>query len=127
MSVFYWLIAASIAELASAMPSAGGGWSFEADALKTVYHWLSITAGQHGRICGWFAGWWNFLAWIFGLAASIQITATQTVSMYAVFHPSFAPKRWQVFVAYLADTWLCCFLLLFANGLLPRSESLAAF
>lgn len=25
VSVFYWLIAASIAELASAMPSAGGG------------------------------------------------------------------------------------------------------
>lgn len=30
VSVFYWLIAASIAELASAMPSSGGGWSITA-------------------------------------------------------------------------------------------------
>jgi amino acid transporter len=31
-----------------------------------VYHWASITPGpRFGRICGWFAGWWNFLAWNF--------------------------------------------------------------
>lgn len=48
-NVVYWLIAASLAELASAMPSSGG-----------VYHWASITGGRYGRICGWFAGWWNF-------------------------------------------------------------------
>jgi len=58
VSFFYWLIAASIAELASAMPSSGG-----------VYHWASITAGRYGRFCGWFAGYWNFFAWIFGLAS----------------------------------------------------------
>ena len=58
-SIFYWFIAASLAELASAMPSAGG-----------VYHWSSITAGRYGRVCGFFAGWWNFLAWLFGVASS---------------------------------------------------------
>ncbi len=54
-TIFYWLIAASLAELASAMPSSGG-----------VYHWATITGGKYGRVCGWFAGWWNFWAWIFG-------------------------------------------------------------
>src|SRR5271170_3488334 len=34
VSVFYWIVAASIAELASAIPSSGG-----------VYHWASITPG----------------------------------------------------------------------------------
>jgi hypothetical protein len=29
-----------------------------------VYHWASITPGpKYGRICGWFAGWWNTFAW----------------------------------------------------------------
>lgn len=69
--MFYWLIAASLAvkvqmiselnqadilsqELASSMPSSAG-----------VYHWASITPGpKYGRICGWFAGWWNTFAWI---------------------------------------------------------------
>ena len=52
-NVAYWLIAASLAELASAMPSSGG-----------VYHWASITGGRYGKVCGWFAGWWNFAAWM---------------------------------------------------------------
>ncbi len=45
-NVVYWLIAASLAELASAMPSSGG-----------VYYWASVTGGRYGRVCGWFAGW----------------------------------------------------------------------
>jgi choline transport protein len=46
VSFFYWLIAASIAELASAIPSSAG-----------VYHWASVTAGRLGRPVGYFAGW----------------------------------------------------------------------
>jgi choline transport protein len=47
VSFFYWLIAASIAELASAIPSSAG-----------VYHWATVAAGpKHGKACGFFAGW----------------------------------------------------------------------
>lgn len=70
-SCLYWFVAASIAELASAMPSSG-----------TVYHWASINAGRrYGRICGWFAGWWNFLAWIMGTASLGSFMALQTVTV----------------------------------------------
>lgn len=92
-----------------------------------MYHWASVTAGRYGRVCGWFAGWWNFLAWIFGLAATAQIVAAQVVSMYALFHSDFETKKWQVFVAYLICTWMCCFLVLFANRILPMVESLGGF
>lgn len=48
--VYYGLIGASIAELASAIPSSGG-----------VYHWASITPGpRYGRIIGFFTGSLNF-------------------------------------------------------------------
>ena len=115
-SFFYWLIAASIAELASAMPSSGG-----------VYHWASITAGKYGRVCGWFAGWWNFLAWIFANAATTQIVAAQAVSLYAVNHPAFVTQRWHVFVAYLITSWMVCFCVLFANRILPLLQQGGAF
>jgi choline transport protein len=46
VSVFYWIIAACIAELASAIPSSAG-----------VYHWASVTAGSYGRVVGFFARW----------------------------------------------------------------------
>ena len=116
VSVMYWFIAASLAELASAMPSAGG-----------VYHWSSITAGRYGRVCGFFAGWWNFLAWLIGLAATAQIIAAQTVSMYAVFHPEFVTQRWHVFVTYIILIWLGGCLVIFANKLLPKLETLGGF
>lgn len=54
VSVFYWCIAALIAELASSVPSSAG-----------VYHWASVTGGKRwGKCVGFFAGWWNFLAWV---------------------------------------------------------------
>lgn len=108
-SVMYWLIAASIAELASAMPSSGG-----------VYHWASVTGGRYGRVWGWFAGWWNFAAWIYGLAGSAQIVAAQTVSMYGACHPEYTTQRWHIFIAYLGYTWLCASVLLFWNSSLPK-------
>ena len=116
VSFFYWLVAASIAELASAMPSSGG-----------VYHWASITAGKYGRVCGWFAGWWNFLAWVFAIAATTEIIGAQAVSMYAAFHPAFVTQRWHVFVAYMIVNWLSCFCVLFANWILPLLEQGGAF
>ena len=116
VSFFYWLVAASIAELASAMPSSGG-----------VYHWASITAGKYGRVCGWFAGWWNFLAWVFAIAATTEIIGAQAVSMYAAFHPAFVTHRWHVFVAYMIVNWLSCFCVLFANWILPLLEQGGAF
>ncbi|KAI9847703.1 MAG: hypothetical protein M1837_001951 [Sclerophora amabilis] len=116
VSVFYWLIAASIAELASAMPSASG-----------VYHWASVTAGRYGRPCGWFAGYWNFLAWIFGAASMSSIVAKQTVAMYGLMHPAFEPKDWHVFVSYIVCTWLCCCTVLFANRALPLVGNLGGF
>ena len=54
VSFFYWCIAALIAELASSMPTSAG-----------VYHWATVTAGpKWGKSVGFFAGWWNFIAWV---------------------------------------------------------------
>jgi choline transport protein len=110
VSVFYWLIAASIAELASSIPSSAG-----------VYHWASIVSGpRKGRVAGFLAGWWNFLAWIFGAASMSAICGNQTVAMYALLHPEFVPQAWHVFVSYLLNTWLCCAIVLFFNRGLPK-------
>lgn len=59
VSVFYFAVAASLAELVSAVPSSAG-----------VYHWASVTGG---RTLGFFAGWWNYLAWTFGAATMAAI------------------------------------------------------
>ncbi|KAJ5241482.1 uncharacterized protein N7469_003073 [Penicillium citrinum] len=116
VSVCYWLVAASIAELASGMPSSSG-----------VYHWATITAGRYGRICGFFAGWWNCLAWILGAASMSLIMGQQTVSMYALMHPGFAPSTWNYFLAMLLCTWTCCCIVLFMNRFLPMIGNMGLF
>lgn len=110
------MVAASLAELASGMPSASG-----------VYHWSSITAGKYGRVCGFFAGWWNCLAWIFGAASMSLIMAQQTVSMYALTHPEFMPSTWNVFLSFILCTWTACCIVLFMNRFLPYIGNLGMF
>ncbi|KAF1998599.1 putative choline transport protein [Amniculicola lignicola CBS 123094] len=108
VSVFYWMIAACIAELASAIPSSAG-----------VYHWASVTGGSYGRSIGYFAGWWNFFGWVFGTASMSSILANNVISMYGLFHPEYAYQRWQVFIVYLMVTWICCFIVMYMNRALP--------
>lgn len=63
VSIFYFLVAASLAELVSAIPTSSG-----------VYHWASVTPGpRFGRVVGFFAGWWNYLAWSMGAASMAAI------------------------------------------------------
>ncbi|PGH29858.1 hypothetical protein GX50_07377 [[Emmonsia] crescens] len=116
VAICYWFVAASIAELASAMPSAAG-----------VYHWATITAGRYGRPVGWFAGYWNCFAWVFGAASMASILANQTVSMYMLFHPDLEPQSWHVFVSYIICSWICCCIVLFANRALPAISNVGMF
>lgn len=74
VSIFYWTVAASIAELASAIPSSAG-----------VYHWASVTPGKKwGRVVGFYAGWWNALAWILGAASMTAIFVCPAVRDHSI-------------------------------------------
>ncbi|TAQ91588.1 hypothetical protein B7494_g101 [Chlorociboria aeruginascens] len=117
VSIFYWLVAASLAELASSIPSSAG-----------VYHWASITPGpKYGRMCGWFAGWWNTFAWIFACASISSISGNIVVAIYGVFHPEYVPSIVHVFAGYIIATWLCCGTVLFANRALPMINNIGLF
>lgn len=107
--MFYLLITASLAELASAIPSSAG-----------VYHRASITPGRRiGRVVGFFAGYWNSLAYAFGGASLATIAGSSIVEMYAITHPGFEPQRWHVFIIYLVLIWGSALVLMFANRWLP--------
>ncbi|KJR87473.1 choline transport protein [Sporothrix schenckii 1099-18] len=110
---YYAFIGLSLAELASAMPSSGG-----------VYHWATMVAGPRlGRPVGFFTGWLNFAAWLFGLASLVQVAANTVVQLYATYHPAFASQAWHVYVAYLGVLWLSTACVVLANGLVPHTQS----
>lgn len=111
--IFYTFIAASLAELASAIPSSAN-----------VYHWASVTAGpKYGRICSFYAGWWNCLAWIFGAASSSLFAGETVMAMYSVYHPDYVLQRWHVFIVYLVITWLDLSLVLFGQRFLAKAAT----
>lgn len=115
--VYYGFVAASIAELASAIPSAGG-----------VYHWASVTPGpKYGRALGFFTGYLNFFGWIFDLASIVSIPSNIVVQMYAIFHPDFVAQPWHTYVAFLCITWSCCAFCIFGNRLIPMMQNLGLF
>ena len=59
VSICYFTVAAVLAEFASALPSSSG-----------VLLWASVTGGRrYGRVMGYFAGYWNCLAWVFAEAS----------------------------------------------------------
>jgi len=117
VSVFYWIVAACIAELASAMPTSAG-----------VYHWATVTPGKRwGRVVGFFAGYWNWLAWVFGLASMTSIVATTIVQMYALKHPDLVVQPWHVFIVYIILAWIACFLVCGFNRFMPYLNQIGLF
>ncbi|KAJ7076674.1 choline transport protein [Mycena belliarum] len=109
--VYYGFVAASLAELASSIPSAGG-----------VYHWASVAGGKYGRALGFFAGLINFYGWIFGLAAIVVIPANVVVQMYVVFHPDFVVQSWHIFLAFVLVNWFCCLFVVYCNRFMPMLQ-----
>lgn len=96
--------------------------------MDTVYHWATVTAGsRYGRVCGWFAGWLNGLAWTFAVASNCSMCSSMIVYAYALFHPGFEPEDWHVFVTYLIMSWVCCFTVMFAQRALPWISRLGSF
>uniref|UniRef100_A0A0D2XKS7 Uncharacterized protein n=1 Tax=Fusarium oxysporum (strain Fo5176) TaxID=660025 RepID=A0A0D2XKS7_FUSOF len=109
VSFFYFFVAASLAELASAMPSSAG-----------VYYWASITPGKrYGRVIGFFAGWWNYLGWICAGASMAAIWSNSIIQIYALKHPDYIVKEVHVFGVFVISTWLACFSVCYGGRAMP--------
>ncbi|KAJ3809024.1 choline transport protein [Lentinula lateritia] len=114
--IYYCFIAASIAELASSIPSAGG-----------VYHWASVTAGRYGRVVGFFTGFINFYGWIFALSSIVFIPSNVFVEMYALFHQgTYTRQNWHVYLAFVLINVSCLLVVIFRNRWLPLIQRLGS-
>jgi len=115
--MFYFIVSACIAELASAIPSTGG-----------VYHWASVTPGKrHGRIIGYYAGYWNWFGWMFGSASASAIAGNICVQLYGVTHPEYSSKPWHVFLGYLIMIWTGTLAVCYGNKYMPYVNLVGTF
>ncbi|KAI9668573.1 MAG: hypothetical protein M1831_001012 [Alyxoria varia] len=116
VGIFYALISASLSELASAIPSAGG-----------VYHWSSVIAGKHGRWVGFFTGYLNACAWLLSASSIASILGNELVAMYLLRNPGVEWQAWHVFIAFQLLNWISCAIVVFGNSLLPLINKISLY
>ncbi|KAF4257802.1 hypothetical protein KXW98_001859 [Aspergillus fumigatus] len=114
VSVFYTLISASLSELASSMPSAGG-----------VYYWASVSNQEYGRFVGFLTGYLNACAWLLSAASISSMLGNEVVVMYMLLNPGSQWHSWQVFIVFQLLAWICCAVVCFGNRFIPRLNRFA--
>ncbi|CAG8332358.1 unnamed protein product [Penicillium salamii] len=114
VSVFYTAISASLAELASSMPSAGG-----------VYYWSSVLSRTKGRKTGFFTGYLNACAWLLSASSMSSILGNEAVAMYLLKHPTIEWHPWQVFIVFQIVNWSCCAIVCLGNRFIPLINRIA--
>lgn len=114
VSVFYTFISASLAELASSIPSAGG-----------VYHWSSALSKKHGPSSGFFTGYLNASAWLLSACSISFMMGNELVAMHMLRHSEIKWRSWQVFIAFQLLNWLCCGIVCVANRFIPFINRIA--
>ncbi|KAJ5811222.1 Amino acid/polyamine transporter I [Penicillium robsamsonii] len=114
VSIFYTAISASLAELASSMPSAGG-----------VYYWSTVLSGKHGRAAGFFTGYLNACAWLLSASSMSSMLGNEAVAMYLLRHSDVTWQSWQVFIVFQLVNWTCCAIVCLGNRFIPMINRVA--
>ncbi|EME81434.1 uncharacterized protein MYCFIDRAFT_38444 [Pseudocercospora fijiensis CIRAD86] len=108
----YATIVASLAEMESMAPTAGG-----------QYHWVSEFAPpQYQKIMSYASGWMSTLGWLASVASSTYVVTTQIEAMIQVTNPEYAFARWQATLIMIAFTVLTIFFNTWGAPVLPGLE-----
>ncbi|KAH9907150.1 amino acid/polyamine transporter I [Xylariomycetidae sp. FL2044] len=85
-TVAYTAIVASLAEMASMAPTAGG-----------QYHWVSEFAPPgYQKLLSYVSGWMTTLGWLASLASSVYVIAFQVQACLNVTRPDYEFTGWQI-------------------------------
>ncbi|KAJ5130302.1 Amino acid/polyamine transporter I [Penicillium bovifimosum] len=114
VSIFYTTISASLAELASSMPSAGG-----------VYYWSSVLSRSRGKTAGFFTGYLNACAWLLSASSMSSMLGNEGVAMYLLNNPTIKWQSWQVFIVFQIVNWTCCGIVCMGNRFIPLINRVA--
>ena len=55
------------------------------------------------------------------------MTSNMILYAYGLYHPGFIPQQWHVFICYLIIDWVCCFVVMFGQPLLPLISRIGGF
>ena len=114
--LFAWVgslsTAASLAEMASFAPTAGG-----------QYHWASLLAPKsHSKFVSWITGWIATVGWNANTAAGVFFSGTLVQALLVLNYPDYDYQRWHGTLIMWAVLLVCIFVNTVAASLLPKIE-----
>ncbi|KAF3008411.1 hypothetical protein E8E13_001720 [Curvularia kusanoi] len=110
--VGYSCVAASMGELVSLWPTAGG-----------QYHWVYVLAPDRRRaVLSYFIGWQSVIAWQATAAGGAYVSATSTQGLVINSQPSYIPERWHGTLIAILLVTLCGLFSTFLSKGLPYTE-----
>lgn len=110
----FTFIVASLAEMASMAPTAGG-----------QYHWVSeFSPPSVQRPFSFFIGWMSTLSWQAGTASGPYLVGTLIQACAIVVYPDFAPTGWQGTLMVVAITFLVWVLNIWGARLMPLFQNM---
>ena len=105
-----WIITLGLSEISSCFPSSGG-----------QYHFVFILAPPRSRRFAAFAvGWMNILGWSVALCSGVSVVVASVSGLIAFWDESFKSTQWQLYLIYLAVTFLSVAPLFLGPRLIPR-------
>lgn len=110
MSLISLAIAASLAEICSVFPTAGG-----------VYYWSHMLASpRYAPLASWTTGWFGLVGnWT--VTASINFSLSQLIlSAIGLWRDGWVATPWQTLLCYWAVMIVCALINVFANRWLDR-------
>lgn len=111
--ICYATIVASLAEMESMAPTAGG-----------QYHWVSEFAPPNWqRILSYASGWMSTLGWLASVASSTYVVTTQIEAMIQVYQPDYGFTSWQYLLLQWAFTLITIVFNTYGAGFLPALET----
>jgi len=110
----FTLIVASLAEMASMAPTAGG-----------QYHWVSEFAPPSiQKPLSFFVGWMSTLSWQAGTASGPFLVGTLIQSCAVIAYPDYAPTNWQATLMVIGVTGLVWVLNIWGADFMPLFQNI---
>ncbi|CCX34321.1 Similar to Uncharacterized amino-acid permease C1039.01; acc. no. Q9US40 [Pyronema omphalodes CBS 100304] len=108
-------LAASMAEFASAYPTAAG-----------QYYWVALVSPpKWAPLLSWSCGWINVVGWAFIVGTGASFGGQMILNIESLMHPGFVADPWHNFLMYLAIMTMAFLMNVFANGILPHLNKAA--